>query len=110
MTVEVLTIGQTREAQARHEEMLQAIGKRSSVDVSMVAPRPRVQTVFDSSSSSSLATNGSGRSAQSDDLARAVDDMAEEAEHHLDQALLDQDAVVADIEHVMRLLRQVRPP
>ena len=86
--------------------MLAAIGKRASVDAPATA-RPRVQTMFEpSASSASLLSNGSSRG--DGDLARAVDEFAEDADHHLDQALRNQETVTADIQHLMQLLRQVR--
>lgn len=60
-----------------------------------------------SSSSSSLLSNGSSRSSQTDDLSRTVDGYAEEAEQHLEQALKDQEDVATDIKVLMQLLRQV---
>ena len=86
--------------------MLAAIGKRASVDAPAMA-RPRVQTMFEPSpSSASLLSNGSSRG--DGDLARTVDEFAEDADHHLDQALRNQETVTADIQHLMQLLRQVR--
>ncbi|KAI0751111.1 hypothetical protein C8Q80DRAFT_1155611 [Daedaleopsis nitida] len=94
----------TREAQARRDEMFQAIGKRANDGVG--ATRPRIHTMFETSmSSSSVLSNGS-RSSQTDDLVRSVDDLAEAAERHLEQALRDQEDVSADIKVLMQLLRQ----
>ncbi|KAI0722338.1 hypothetical protein C8T65DRAFT_600229 [Cerioporus squamosus] len=95
----------TKEAQARREEMLQLIGKRTT-DTSGPT-RPRVHTMFESSSSSSsLLSNGSSRSSQTDDLARTVEGLAEDADQLLDQALRTQDNVVADIKLLTQLLKQ----
>ena len=85
---------------------MQAIGKRSSFDASAVT-RPRVQTMIASSSSSSLGSNGSPVSAHPDELVRTVDELAEDADNHLDSALRNQAVVAADVERLMQLLRQV---
>ncbi|RDX53766.1 hypothetical protein OH76DRAFT_1342147 [Lentinus brumalis] len=93
----------TKEAQARREEMLQLIGRRST-DSS--GTRPRVHTMFETSTStSSLLSAGSSRSLQADDLTRTVDGLAEDADQLLDQALRTQDNVVADIKLLAQLLR-----
>ena len=87
--------------------MLNAIGKRMYEGSGPT--RPRVLTMFEtSSSSSSLLSNGSSRSSQTDDLARTVEGYAEEADQHLEQALRNQEDVAADIKVLLQLLRQVR--
>lgn len=86
--------------------MLNAIGRRTNEGGG--STRPRVLTMFEtSSSSSSLLSNGSSRSSQTDDLSRTVDGYAEEAEQHLEQALKNQEDVATDIKVLMQLLRQV---
>lgn len=103
----LLNCFQTKEALARREEMLQLIGKRNT-DTGGPS-RPRVHTMFESSSSSSsLLSNGSSRSSQTEDLAQTVEGLADEADQQLDQALRNQDMMVADIKLLTQLLKQVR--
>ncbi|EJF62298.1 hypothetical protein DICSQDRAFT_104681 [Dichomitus squalens LYAD-421 SS1] len=96
----------TKEAEARRAEMLQAIGKRSGETSG--PSRPRVQTMFESSSSSSSILSGSGspRSAVAEDSMRTIDDFAEEADEHLEQALRYQESVTSEIWTLVQLLRQ----
>ena len=60
-----------------------------------------------SSSSSSLLSNGSSRSSQTDDLVRSIEGYAEEADQQLEEALRNQEDVAADIKILIQLLRQV---
>ncbi|KAH9943155.1 uncharacterized protein BXZ73DRAFT_40576 [Epithele typhae] len=96
----------TREALTRREEMLQAIGKRASVDISSGGP-PRIRTALGpSSSASSLFSASSTSGSQTDcELANFVDDVAEEAEHKLDSALRHQEEAESEVRRLMRLLR-----
>lgn len=102
----LLTALQTKEAQARREEMLQAIGKRATEGGVI---RPRVLTMFETaSSSSSLHSNSSSSSLGADEMGRTIDGFAEEAEQYLEEALKNQDSIACDIQQLMQLLRQVR--
>ena len=99
---------QTREAEARRAEMLQAIGRRNGE--SSGPTRPRVQTMFESSSSSSsISANGgsSPRNGVAEVSMRTIDDFAEEADDHLEQALRHQESVTSEIRTLVQLLRQV---
>ena len=88
--------------------MLQAIGRRGNDGGAVIRPG-RTQTMFEpSNSSSSLLSNGSSRSSQTDDLARTIDDLAEAAEQQLEEALRNQADVSDDIRRLIQLLRQVR--
>ncbi|KAI1796072.1 hypothetical protein LXA43DRAFT_988206 [Ganoderma leucocontextum] len=99
----------TREAETRRAEMLQAIGRRNGD--SGGPPRPRVQTMFEpgpSSSSSSIMSNGGGspRSAVAEDSMLTIDNLAEEADQQLEQALQNQQSVTSDIRVLVQLLHQ----
>ncbi len=99
---------QTREAEARRLEMLQAIGRRNGD--SSGPPRPRVQTMFEPSpSSASIMSNGGGspRSAVPEDSMYTIDSLAEEADQQLEQALRNQESVTSDIRIIVQLLHQV---
>lgn len=105
----LLNEAQTREAEARRAEMLQAIGKRNGD--SGGPPRPRVQTTFEpSTSSASVMSNGGGspRGAVPEDSMRIIDTLAEEADQQLEQALRNQESVTSEIRVLVQLLHQVR--
>nr|VWP01704.1 Mixed-linked glucanase [Ganoderma boninense] len=98
---------QTKEAEARRAEMLSAIGKRNGD--SGGPPRPRVQTMFEpSTSSASIMSNGGGspRSAVPDDSMRTIDNLAEEADQELEQALRNQESVTSEMRVLVQLLHQ----
>ena len=62
-----------------------------------------------STSSASIMSNGGGspRSAVPDDSMRTIDNLAEEADQQLEQALCNQESVTSEIRLLVQLLHQV---
>ncbi|KAI0776132.1 hypothetical protein BD413DRAFT_261330 [Trametes elegans] len=89
----------TREALARREEMMQAIGKRMTDGVG--TPRSRPFSMAESTSASSLLNASISGSPQAKDMARTVDDLASEADEELARALRNQEKVAAGIKSLL---------
>lgn len=95
---------QTREALARREEMMQAIGRR--MDGSGGTPRARPRTLMESSSSSSSLGAGSS-SPKAQEVARSIEDIAIEADGKLAQALRTQEEVASGMKNLLTQLQEV---
>ncbi|CDO69915.1 hypothetical protein BN946_scf184568.g1 [Trametes cinnabarina] len=94
----------TKEAQARREEMMQAIGRRSGG-----TPRARPTTMLETSSSlSSISSgDGAGSSAQTQEIARKIEEEVREAEENLVRALQNQEQVSAGMKTLLAQLQEV---
>ncbi|EIW61568.1 uncharacterized protein TRAVEDRAFT_162896 [Trametes versicolor FP-101664 SS1] len=94
----------TREALARREEMMQAIGRR--MDGSGGTPRARPRTLVESSSSSSSLGAGSSSSPKAQEVARSIEDIAIEADGKLAQALRTQEEVASGMKNLLTQLQE----
>ncbi|KAI9000706.1 hypothetical protein BD414DRAFT_10534 [Trametes punicea] len=96
----------TKEAQARREEMIQAIGKRVA-EGGGGTPRARPFTMVESSSSSSsvLSAGGIGNSPKTEDLARQIGDAVTEADEKLARALQNQTEVATGVKTLVAQLQ-----
>ncbi|OSD04519.1 hypothetical protein PYCCODRAFT_1433391 [Trametes coccinea BRFM310] len=93
----------TKEAQARHEEMMQAIGRRGGG-----TPRARPVTMLESSSSlSSISSSeGAGSSVQAQEMAQKIEADVKEAEENLVRALQNQEQVTAGMKTLLTQLQE----
>ncbi|KAH9899528.1 hypothetical protein C8Q73DRAFT_680169 [Cubamyces lactineus] len=96
----------TKEAQARREEMMQAIGRRVA-DGGSGTPRARPLTMVESSSSSSsLFSTNSGNSPLAKDAARKIEDFVAEAEDRLARAVQNQEEVTSGMKDIIAQLQE----
>lgn len=98
---------QTKEAQARRDEMMQAIGRRVA-DGGSGTPRARPLTMVESSSSSaSLFSANSGNSPLATDAARKIEDYVVEAEDRLARAAQNHEEVTSGMKDILAQLQEV---
>ncbi|KAI0371548.1 hypothetical protein BV20DRAFT_993203 [Pilatotrama ljubarskyi] len=96
----------TKEALARREEMMQAIGRRMT-DGSGGTPRARPFSVVESSSSSaSLYAAGVSNSPKTQDMARTIEDLALEADGKLTHALRNQEHITSGMKDLAAQLQE----
>ncbi|KAI0677226.1 hypothetical protein C8Q78DRAFT_961156 [Trametes maxima] len=95
----------TKEALARREEMMSAIGKRMTEGGGTPRARP-FSVVESSSSSSSLFNAGVSSSPKMQDMARNIDDLASDADARLAQALRNQEEVASGMRSLLAQLQE----
>ncbi|KAI0658493.1 hypothetical protein C8Q70DRAFT_1045510 [Cubamyces menziesii] len=96
----------TKEAQARRDEMMQAIGRRVA-DGGSGTPRARPLTMVESSSSSaSLFSANSGNSPLATDAARKIEDYVVEAEDRLARAAQNHEEVTSGMKDILAQLQE----